>query len=403
MASSFAWLDFSDHDRRRAMEVIDLFRNEDTRDELGLGVIRDAFADRMFPGTSTIQTRVRYFLFIPWLFRSLRPRDAGAARFPQWARQRQNKLREALIDGGKPLGVIGFRAGKEVQRLPSSVYWSGLRKWGILRFAGSESAYGRGVTSQGRGADALRTDDGEPVDPAVGGLWDPALPGPPEDWPEKISFDLTHEEARYLADRVERIAPNSLLTHLIDQRQDPGTAAFAWEHLRPAQRHAALGDELLHAQNFSESMHGAALLYNLMLAEEKQNEGWINGHKTALDSWWQNRVERAKELADWDRPQFWSLLAGWQARVAPSCRSFVETWLALVNQAGRLEKVKGAECRTLIRAREQALKGPRARLGNPSALKYWRGASGNTQLDYRWNSPVCSMLRDLIRGLGKRA
>ncbi len=39
------------------MEVIDLFGEDDTRDELGLGTIRDGFADLLFPGTSTIQTR----------------------------------------------------------------------------------------------------------------------------------------------------------------------------------------------------------------------------------------------------------------------------------------------------------------------------------------------------------
>lgn len=40
-------------------EVIDLFREHDTRDELGLGVICDALADLLFPGTSTLQTRAR--------------------------------------------------------------------------------------------------------------------------------------------------------------------------------------------------------------------------------------------------------------------------------------------------------------------------------------------------------
>ena len=39
MTSSFAWLDFSDRDRKRALDAVDLFREEDTRDELGLGVI----------------------------------------------------------------------------------------------------------------------------------------------------------------------------------------------------------------------------------------------------------------------------------------------------------------------------------------------------------------------------
>jgi hypothetical protein len=67
MASSFSWLDFSESDRQQTMQVLDLFREKNTLDELGFGPIRDAFADHFFPGTSTIQTRARYFLFIPWM------------------------------------------------------------------------------------------------------------------------------------------------------------------------------------------------------------------------------------------------------------------------------------------------------------------------------------------------
>jgi hypothetical protein len=56
MPSTFSWLDYSEHDRRRALDVIDQFREQETRDELGIGVIRDAFSDLFFPGTGTVQT-----------------------------------------------------------------------------------------------------------------------------------------------------------------------------------------------------------------------------------------------------------------------------------------------------------------------------------------------------------
>ena len=38
----------------RMMDVIDLFRENGTVDELGLGTIRDAIADRLFPGTRAV-------------------------------------------------------------------------------------------------------------------------------------------------------------------------------------------------------------------------------------------------------------------------------------------------------------------------------------------------------------
>ena len=62
MTSTFAWLDHSEEQRRQILDVLDLFREKGTIDELGLGTIRDAFADMLFPGTSAPQTKARYFL-----------------------------------------------------------------------------------------------------------------------------------------------------------------------------------------------------------------------------------------------------------------------------------------------------------------------------------------------------
>ena len=42
---------------------------QDTRDEIGFLLIHQGFADRFFPGTSVLHTRVRYVLLIPWLYR----------------------------------------------------------------------------------------------------------------------------------------------------------------------------------------------------------------------------------------------------------------------------------------------------------------------------------------------
>ena len=65
MMSAFVWLDYSERERRKMLDVVDLFREHDTRDELGVGSVRDAFADMLFPGTSTIMTRARYFFSSP--------------------------------------------------------------------------------------------------------------------------------------------------------------------------------------------------------------------------------------------------------------------------------------------------------------------------------------------------
>jgi len=43
--SFLAWIDFDQADRDRTRRIMDLFGQEDTRDELGLGSVRDALAD----------------------------------------------------------------------------------------------------------------------------------------------------------------------------------------------------------------------------------------------------------------------------------------------------------------------------------------------------------------------
>ena len=44
--SSLTWLDFSEAERRKMIEIVALFKERDTRDELGLATIRDSFSDR---------------------------------------------------------------------------------------------------------------------------------------------------------------------------------------------------------------------------------------------------------------------------------------------------------------------------------------------------------------------
>ena len=65
MPSSLGWIDFSSEHRDRVKTVLDLLATPGVVDELGIGIIRDAFSDMFFPGITTIQTRAKYFIVIP--------------------------------------------------------------------------------------------------------------------------------------------------------------------------------------------------------------------------------------------------------------------------------------------------------------------------------------------------
>jgi hypothetical protein len=99
------------------IEVISLFKDRDTLDELGLGSIRDAFADLFFPGTTTLQTRVRYFLFVPWFYLHYEDRRVPSRRISPRLKQDEVKLMHSLQAVDETEGLIGRRSGASLHRL----------------------------------------------------------------------------------------------------------------------------------------------------------------------------------------------------------------------------------------------------------------------------------------------
>ena len=178
--STFAWIDHSEKQRRQILEAIDLFREKDTRDELGIAGIRDTFSDTLFPGTGALQTRARYFLFVPWMYRTLKPGAVPSAEVARRARDVEVKLINTLADSSTPPppGTIGIQARSSLQRFPSSIYWNGLKVLGICLFAGSQAEYHRSLDRvRAAGGAVRRNDDGEVVG-GVARAWHAGLPSP---------------------------------------------------------------------------------------------------------------------------------------------------------------------------------------------------------------------------------
>lgn len=198
MSSTLTWLDYSDRDRQRALDVVDLLRESSTVDELGLGLVRDAFAGLLFPGTSTIQTRARYFLFIPWIYRELERLRVPSHQAESRARKAEIALIEALAATGETGGVIGIQARKTLKRLPSNVYWNGLLSWGIRKFPGTHPQYHQsldGFYLSPRGT--LVDDDNNPSAGAPLTNWDLNLPAVPTDFPDGATLSLRRLEAEW--------------------------------------------------------------------------------------------------------------------------------------------------------------------------------------------------------------
>ncbi len=388
--SSLTWLDFSDAERRRALEVLDLLSADETRDELGLGTIRDAFADAMFPGISTIQRRARYFLFVPWAFREVERRHRSRSGALDQTRRHELRLIDALLKSDDQDGVIGARARRSLQQVPSMIYWQGLGRWHIRRRRGTREQWSRAVLSA---EELARDDDGQLVDRDP--WWDDGIPAPPDDWPDSATLELRPLEATYLRERIGQTCEHTVLATLVERDGDWTPVSFPWElDLTdvPADQRVLIS----FAQRFSETMHGAALLYNHMLAVAREDEEREGNYRAALDAW--SAADAVAPRDETPMGGLWEQLAQLNSRHRRATREFVEEWFRLSDEPDRIAENRQAQ--TLIREREREVKHRQARLSYDAALETWRGAAGAAQLSFRWPSAQRQLL-DIVRTSAK--
>lgn len=408
MPSTFTWLDYSEQDRRRMDEVISLFAERTTRDELGIGVVRDALSDLLFPGINTIQTRARYFLFIPWIYLRLEESKMPADRFWREAREQELALAPPLQATGEQ-GIFGSVAGRTLQRLPSSIYWQGLGVWGIRAFGGPQSEYHRNIDGFYRRRDNRRSlrqeygrgEDGSAEDgDRLPRNWHAAVPDPPISFPTEISFLLTQAEAQFLQERIQLSVPGTLLAHLADRGLGAERSDFPWQHPTVSSITHKLAQQLRNAQNFALCMHGAALLYNLMLAEAYPQEERIEEYRGALNQWAGRMQEQDAFLARWDYiNEFWDVVFNQNPRIPQPTQRFINTWLDhCLGGESPVLLANNQTARELLRLREFRLKKGLARLQNRRALEMWNGAAGTGEMGYRWGN-VQTILSDIHRGL----
>jgi Family of unknown function (DUF6361) len=246
-----------------------------------------------------------------------------------------------------------------------------------------------------------KNDDGELVDRRVVRNWHPSLPPAPRDFPRNASLRLTAIEGEYLRERILTHVSQSMLAFLVNDGQVTASTDFPWAHPQVAEFPTRIREQLEHARNFSESIHGAALLYNLMLAEEAHQEDLIEEYRERLRRWASSISMRQVELLSWDRRRFWEIIELDNQRIKHPTRLFVDGWLDLV-----LPKVKAINiavdnrARQLIRDRERQLKRGQARLDNIRARELWNEEAGTKQLSYRW--PVAqTIVQDILTALSE--
>jgi hypothetical protein len=339
-------------------------------------------------------------LLIPWIYRILEKQRIPSKEVSRRARNFEISLIQPLLDSGETDGVIGRDSREGLQRLSSAIYWSGLGVWGIRLFDGSQDQYHRYLDFYYRRHKEqleLRGDDKEPVARLVRENWDPGMPDPPAGFPKTASLALTYNEAEYLHEKIMINCPGTVLAKLVDQKRAVN-CKYVWMHPALKSLPEDLQEQVEHARYFSEIMHGAALLYNYMLAEKSGRQDLLDEYSNQLVEWKTMITSRKKQFTLWDRKMFWEIVLA-EADVTLRTRGFIDSWINLVIDDDHFNHLPQDEtARRLIFEREVALKHGRARLENQRYLELWSGAAGTRQLNYRW--PVANVIiNDILKGL----
>lgn len=387
------WIDFSGKDRKKSLNVIRLLDEEGAVDELGIGRVRDAFADKFFPATSTLMTRAKYFFLIPYAFKKALA-DKNLTNSKMVIHKVEDEIEKECAKSLKKAfpnedGIIGKRnlPSGWVTRKPSSIYWSGLKQTGIFTYPGlSIEGYVKRALQNRLNAKAdnkIKNADEEFDDDDAGldsrrPFWN--IPAYDEkNWMKEISINLTHDEAKHLHSQISKCFKGTLYQYLLDNPIGKNNLNFEGmaKFIRPSV--SPENQQLIDlAIPFSILVLLGQIRYNLMFTENK-NQNVIEK--------WDEISPRIPEIASLDIDRMFVCLG----LVEPQTKRFLKDLhkYFLANDFDAVDQ--------LIRTREINLKTKsRAKLlhanqYSPDEIR------GMYYLDYRFGT-ARNLIKDILTG-----
>ena len=393
------WIDFSKTERNKILSVLDLLSESGTLDELGIAPIRDGFANLFFPGTSTIQTRAKYFFLVPYALKELElSNETNPNRFLRALNETEKMCGETLLEiNPNENGIIGKRSlqsGKWVKRTPADIYWAGLRKYGIFTGGNiSLSEYARAscaiknqksnLTKLGNRNDSA--EENETDDKNAGNIFKMQfwkMPLYQRVWRDEIQMSLTKEEGEFLREQIISTCPDSMLSYILENRMTEVLDLENFSDLGaiinkfPKQ----MQDEYMLALSFSDFLFVARTLYNIIISDGQNVQ--------ANDIFEELKAEMA-ERADIDIELIFTKLYIY--------KTDLKNFIKKLQECMRNNDVE--EMKKVIKAREIMLKGQsRAKTAHPGEFNPndWIGGG---ELDYRFFNAK-RILRDIFESEG---
>lgn len=409
------WVDFDSDQKKKMAEVIRLFSEQGVRDELGFGIVRDIIADKLFPGTSTIQTRAKYFLFVPYIFLKLQNEASktkklrnSPERMMKFVEEEEQKLRNHLVSLPDNSGTFGKR-NENLERYPNEVYWAGLKKWGIFRDEISRSSYYEELCERiqiFKDWDKKHKDDENDYSQRPAKFWNEEIEKLFNDQKvrELFSFELHPKESAFLSSQINECCNGSLLNCILKNEIQIGEVEIFWDLKTRKVINDEFKDILYHSKNFSVLVCGAVRAYFYFCAV-KLDISLVEDYQNYFEEWF---IEAKKsEFSDWDIEKFYSYLNTLDGKANVHMTKFFSSQLKKeFDESLTFRNMLDSDSfLNLIRKRELNLKKmKRSRLSNDEPLKRWGNSLDGVAFkaygpDFRWRQSKRIIL-DIFAGAG---
>lgn len=404
------FINFSQEELSRKNKVLQMVRDQTAIDELGFGRIRDAFANMMFPGMSTLQRRSKYFAVMPSLFYQATKKSYNNVRdvreqIVRW----EIRLTDMLVNGAgndenKKNGITGrsmLAAAKNdpskfVKYDPTYIYMTGLRTFDMVK--GDIDIY-RLIFERSKQINQQKpkykaSEEGEMSDSEdLNGLQQFfSVSGENYDFEygTTLPLELTKKEAEYIKGHIVNSmkSMDSMLAYILRNNVEvlPEYDALGtiWQNM--PEDFAEYMKQYRMGQRFSHLAYVVQLRFNHIMAiyNEQQEEA----------DQLQERIEEVLNQYpnDFTRQAIDDMLFFIRNRVTEkTVRTFCERTVE------QIENRNWDKLDDLIVAREKAVKPGRNKLRNP---KYKGEERGWPQmLSFRWNEIVYQVINEIRKAM----
>ena len=416
MSLSFlTWVDFDSDQKKKMAEVIRLFSEQGVRDELGFGTVRDVIADKLFPGTSTIQTRAKYFLFVPYIFLKLQDEAAKSEklrnspeRMRDFVQEQEQILRNHLVTLEDSSGAFGKR-NEELERYPNEVYWAGLKRWGIFKDEVGRSSYYEDLGSRiqlFKDWEKKKKDDENDYSKRPNNFWNAEVEKLYCDSKvrEHYSFELHPKEAGFLRSQINERCNGTLLNSILKNEIQIGDVETIWDLKVRKIINDQFKDILYNSQNFSLLVCGAVRAYFFYCAK-KLETSLLKDYEEFFEEWF--ILAKKSEFPKWKIEEFFTYLYTLDDKAnVHMTQVFSTQFKKEFDKATTFNEMLDSDSLlSLLRKRELNLKKiKRARLSNDEPLKRWGNSLNGVAFkaygpDFRWGQSKRIIL-DIFAGAG---